>query len=796
MLTELALSQHPMYFLIKEDELCAERTPPWGAPDVAAYIERLRQNFAALRRHPQLKVGFEWSALELEQLAQDAPDVFREMMDLADRGQIAFYNGTYAQPHLQTLSAEANYRQFEFGARVYRRLCRRLVRVYAHQETSFNEQTPQLLQAFGIQFMVLPHFLTTLVLEGVEVMFHPRAGATFVQGSEFARWRGLDGTTINTYLRAPAPHILSDWLEVQRVKGQLGAPPILVDSPDLISIDEHWLAERAQFEFVLLDEALPRRLQQAPARGEARIFANWSYIEGIRAEELARANWLAERAALRAEALSALAFVLVGRQLASTQSVWQTILTAQHHDVYCFCAPDLKRKSIGWLRQAEDQAQRLAQAAVESVLPRISATQAGGEPLVIFNTVPHSVAAPVSIVTHVPHPALRDGAGQPVACDTENTTDGVSRLTFVAQAGGLGYASYVVTTQDAASPEADVDGVLDFENPYYRAVARPDGALASLRAPPAGPELLDTRQMGGGALAGDGLQWRADGPPSLRRSALGLRLCAPGRLAAGAKVCTTLQFYVQLPWIDLTWDFEFEAASLGSFFDDDSKLRVQFPLAFRGHIYHDIAFGVTTSLEDRPFFPAGWVDVSDGARGLAYFHQGTPKHWFAGQVLNNLFAWGEDTDAIGNRLGRGRWPKRFDQRLNGRHRIRAALYPHPGDWRVANTVGQARSFANPPLVYLGRRGSGSLPPAGEVFELVGQDLAATSVFVEDDQMVCRFYSFATQLRPVAARLEGLTPAGLSALDGRALDHINPYQIAHLRLARQPGSISVPTGTGG
>src|SRR5438128_631271 len=117
-----------MYLIIREDDGCAERTPPWGAPDIGSYIERLRQNLVVLRANPQLKVGFEWSGLELELLAEDAPDVLDEMLALAQAGQVAFYNGTYSQPHLQTLSAEANYRQFEFGARVYRELCRHPVR--------------------------------------------------------------------------------------------------------------------------------------------------------------------------------------------------------------------------------------------------------------------------------------------------------------------------------------------------------------------------------------------------------------------------------------------------------------------------------------------------------------------------------------------------------------------------------------------------------------------------------------------------------------------------------------------
>jgi hypothetical protein len=67
--------------------------------------------------------------LELEQLAIDGPDVFQEMCALAQEGRVAFYNGTYAQPHLQTLSAESNIRQFVHGMRAAS--LRASVQVYA-----------------------------------------------------------------------------------------------------------------------------------------------------------------------------------------------------------------------------------------------------------------------------------------------------------------------------------------------------------------------------------------------------------------------------------------------------------------------------------------------------------------------------------------------------------------------------------------------------------------------------------------------------------------------------------------
>jgi len=114
-----------------------------------------------VRAHHDIKIGYEWSALELELLAEDAPEVFSELAQLAREGRVTFYNGTYAQPHLQTLSAEANILQLEYGIDVYRRLTLPSPLTYAHQEASVHDQTPQLLVAFGLRYAALPGFFST-----------------------------------------------------------------------------------------------------------------------------------------------------------------------------------------------------------------------------------------------------------------------------------------------------------------------------------------------------------------------------------------------------------------------------------------------------------------------------------------------------------------------------------------------------------------------------------------------------------------------------------------------------------
>lgn len=109
------------------------------------------------------------------------------MCALAREGHIAFYNGTYAQPHLQICSPEANIRQFEFGMRVYRELCQFPVTVYAHQETSVHDQSPQIMTAFGMKYSALPQFPSVVSwLDGGEIITRMRH-LHFIHEQEFVR---------------------------------------------------------------------------------------------------------------------------------------------------------------------------------------------------------------------------------------------------------------------------------------------------------------------------------------------------------------------------------------------------------------------------------------------------------------------------------------------------------------------------------------------------------------------------------------------------------------------------------
>ena len=810
---KLALAQHPMYLLIKEDTRCAERSPPWGLPSVELYIERVRRNLAELRRFPQLKVGYEWSGVELELLAQDAPDVFQEMCSLAAEGQITFYNGTYSQPHLQTLSSEANYRQFEHGTRVYKELCHHPVVTYAHQESSVHDQVPQLLKAFGIRYGVVPGFSSTLAwLDEGELVMFAWEGPRFVHGHEFVSWCALDGTEIPLYLTIAKPRgdQLEDFIAREIIAGRQRVPPILFNVPDLIELDEDWLAQRREFDMVLFDQALEERLQKAPPRARARLYTNWSYIEGIRAEELSRMNWQAELGALRAEALSALAFTLLGRPAPPTDCVWKTILATQHHDVYCFCGPELKEKSIGWLREAERDARVLGDDAAQAIVDQVDCRKLRGQPLVVFNTTPHAQTGLVSVDVEATDPLVVDEQGAARPAEVVRIGDGgASRVRFLAETQGLGYQTYWIQEGGERAVESVCDGPLTFENNFYRAVIEPDGSFSSLIIKPSGDELLDVAVVRGNQLAatdstglgtecpaqgpaekwlpagpGPELLWKTDGPALARRSMLRTEFEVAGQIGPQTMASLTLSFYHHLPRIDVSWTFTFDTASIGTYYDDDTKLRVQWPLSFSGDIYHDMAFGVIQDRDERPFFPASWVDISDGRRGLAYLHQGTPKHWVTEGMLVNLFAWGEDTAAFNNRMFQVNSSKRHDQRLQGIQAIRCALYPHAGDWRTADVMGVARSYGTPPVAYLAGVHGGELPSSKEILGLAPHVIAATAVRVQGSGVLCRLFSAAEEPVVVDASTCCLRSVGLRSLDGGNLASLRPFQIGELLLERQ------------
>ena len=309
---KMALCQHLMYLLIDEDRgepMLAERKPPWGAPDAATYVQRIERNLSAFEKIDGLKLNYQAAGVDIESIARDFPHITAQMKEWFEKGRLDFVDGSFSQGHLHTVGSESNWRQFEYGLAVFQKLFNKRITLYARQKTSLHQQLPQILSQFGYRMIVMPHFPHSFeVIEGSFQMMSSVVGTGYMQGDEFLDATALDGTSIPVYLtpRAsshfekdeahdfdiPAEHAHNpDNVKWEISRDNFGPPPVWPWFPDMMEMRPEKFEAITRFcDVQFLDEALTDRIREAPPRAKARLMSHWSYIEGVWAEELLRAQ--------------------------------------------------------------------------------------------------------------------------------------------------------------------------------------------------------------------------------------------------------------------------------------------------------------------------------------------------------------------------------------------------------------------------------------------------------------------------------------------------------------------------
>ena len=715
-----ALAQHPMWLLIAEDTVCAERTPPWGCASLEDYAERLGMGLDALDKFPRLHVNFDFSAVELEDMAQRFPDLMRRLKDLTSRGRVSFVNGTYSQPHLQILSVESAIRQLQYGLESIKRLTGYTVTSYAAQEPGFSPQLPQILRALGFVTATTPDFPIGIRLERGRVQ-HWNQRWEWLAGDDLINWRALDGTTIPTWLKTahrPDDRALAD--EAQH--GLLGHSRLRVDMPDMMEVTAEWMEKVEKpaldagqvCEYIQLDQALAELMREYPPEAIGEIDANYAYTEGADAEDLSRANTRAETALLSLEALEG--FLADGGAF-DFDTAWKTILKAQHHDAYWIGGPELRAHSIDWLdgvtKSAGDRISRLA-AAQARRLP-----EAKSPAILTLHPYARSHSAPVTLSLPRADASLADACGAQRPAQIEAKSDGSARITFIAKSQGLGYQTYFLTPgkRQARPTEAALTKPFKFANRFYSATVSPRGVVTSLAC---GEKSL-LKKAG---LSGGNVWMRQETGESVLPEALpGARLLrgpvfdlveAPCRMGA-ARMTTRLSFYHELPWFCVDTDLEFEEPTeLGDYFDDPTKLHYAWPVGAEARIRHAVGGCPTDARRGRSFLVYPWVDVGPAGGGLSFCLFNATKCWLdeAGG-LRFLVAWGHNgarfhnrQGPFGNAVGSLGWFKPMDLRLRGKRTVKYAVRPHAGESGVGEIADWAAALLMPPMAFSVQTGGG------------------------------------------------------------------------------------------
>jgi len=707
----LVIGQHPMYLLIDEDRgepPVGERIPPWGAPNKEGYVARVRRNLKSLDKIPQLRLNYQWSAVELQSMCESFPDVYEQMKKAYQKGSLDFVDGTYSQSHLQILTSESNWRQFEYGSEVYKKLFDKKVDVYARQETGLHMQVPQLLRQFGYKFAAMPAFHAAIQIVGGKFEMVAQEGRLeSVCGDDFVNWVGLDGSTVPFYLNVSLGWgNLREAYELQQ--DMYSAPKLFAIFPDMDEVEQDTFDEYyALFDWVLLRDGLLKRYEAAPPRAKAQVYSYWSYQEGVWAEELWRTMRKTESAALLAEQILSMA-KLAGLGVDKgdeIKEVWKTILKSQHHDISWLEVTDLKRKSINRLQEAKEKCEKTAAEIAEKLVEKAD------DSVAVFNGLARSRQCLVWL------------DGRESLGDEQFQQFGGKSVGFVKVPAG-GYKGFSLSGRAAASKKTEMPDIVTTK--YYSVRLDKDGLMKQITTRPGNQLLRTDEYLGGEIRARINKKWVDNRTAECTYYTGSVCDIVERSTKLGSiPLSERYYFFKNQPYIKVELEFDFDKNEVGYMWFDQTKINVYYPTG-GVNVYQDIPFGYVEARQGRPLFCTNWLYCG----GLVYVNRGTVKHWVRNGVIANVIGWG--SNHFTNRL---HWDwvnsTQYDIRLDRKQKIEYFLIP-AGDFDGNKIVQQVQDITSPVLV---------CPGTGErsYYQVEDKNLSITSIYPKQDQVWVRGY---------------------------------------------------------
>lgn len=805
---QFALIQHPMWLIIKEDHLCAERTPPWGADSLDDYAARIGRNLAIVENDPLLKINYEFSSFELNDLCTRYLALYRRMKKMVAAGRLFFVNGSYSQPHGQALSLEANIRQFQYGLATVRRLFGVQVLTHACQEPDYTNQTPQLLRAFGMKFAWYGAFIHDLV---TPMGCGPEPALLY-------RWLGLDGTEVP---------LVSD-LDGMGINLDRREPATFRDDPDFVFIKAPDMQEfevDPRYTYVALDQALAKQYRRRQPVVPARLQLPWSYVEGTDGETLMREIFSCERALVALETVASLADASF--RASSLDEWWKKWLVAQHHDGLWHGGPELREKQRQWCREVAGFAGRSLRDLLAPPPGGAADGRDSGVCLNLTSTFPlsHSGILRVPLSSRKPPAKMHDRQGNELPVQTDDAGDGARVMLVPFAADGCVNTSFLMSgTGTEPEPEA-VEKTFTYENRFYQARISAYGGLVGVSAP-GGREIIRNTAQNHLDFTIAGLKKQA-AMGYRRHRCLGMGWTEPDRFhylhgmdAAGAltamidgrlhafalggyrsrimrgpvadilvsrgwvgpiAVTRKTFLYHDLPWLEMEITCDFDCVEIDSYADDAHKLCVWWPCWYKHLITAGIPGGSETpSRPEIAFLPIHWLDIGAGGGGLAVAYEETLKHFRREGRVGTVLAWGDRQGHFSNHNMVMKWRAELDLRLRGKRTYRFRLFPHSGDWRDDNVPAWAMAFQRPPVADW-VDGTAATPPIKSL-HLRAPGLVPVLV-TRDERLRIRFYEAHGRRTGIEEVIHGGAPAGfsLTRLDGREMAAVEPFMIGALTL---------------
>lgn len=405
------------------------------------------------------------SAAFYEWIEQNEPDMFQEIVQRVKEGRWILAGGWWVQPDCNAPSGEGFVRQGLYGQRYFASRFGKTARSgYNIDSFGHNGMLPQILKKQGLENYVF---------------MRPGWHEKHIEGETFV-WRAKDGSSVLAY-RVPYEYCTwPDQIEahVERCAGLLKEDDDMLmcfygvgnhgGGPTIRNLESiHEMNGREGFPELILsnpddyfDEVRKRGRSLPAADGELLHHASGCYSAGMK---LKAANRITENRLIAAEKLSAAASVLTGFPYPADEltKAWKAVLFNQFHDTLAGTAvKSAYEDALEDYGYALYIADHCLNAAAQRISWRVQIPKEEGmKPFVVFNTNGYDIRQAVEIEMYTPAgtAVLSDCHGNEIPyqmIQSEASSNGRSRMCFVAELPALGYMTCFLRTKEGEQTAA------------------------------------------------------------------------------------------------------------------------------------------------------------------------------------------------------------------------------------------------------------------------------------------------------------------------------------------------------
>lgn len=697
------------------------------------------------------------SAAYYEWVEENEPAMFEEIRERVKEGRWVIVGGWWIQPDCNAPGGESYVRQGLYGQR------------YFQEKLGVTVQTGYNVDSFGHNGM-LPQILKKSGMDNY-VFMRPGRHEKGLEGETFT-WTSNDGSAVTAF-RIPFeyctwPRELKEHIE--RCAGEIKDPRGSImcfygvgnhgGGPTKQNIESIHELNRA--------EDMPRLILSTPDDYFQAVKQSGRTLPVVSGElfhhssgcysahsEVKRLNRLAENRLIMAEKLSVAGKHWAGGKypLEKYTESWKKVLFNQFHDIMAGTsiepAYEDARESYG---AALDTAARGLNAAVQSISWHIDIPmEEDMKPIVVFN--PNAFSGKFEVEMESPclkeNQVLVDEEGTQIPLQTVQSlasSNGRTRLVFIAELPALGYRTYRLVIREAARtfPDVECSGntaenrwfkiAFDEKTGYISSLYKKNDGTEYFSGPAAVPVVIEDKSdtWSHGVRIFDKVKGRFEGV-SVKRVECGPVKCVirVTSIYGSSRIFQDFSIYRELDYIRVKTTVDWH--------EKMSMLKLRFPMQLNYlRASWEIPYGVAQREPNGEEYPMQNFLDTEGANpgletainGLSFLNDGKSSGSIAGKEVSMT--------VLRSPIYANHEPYQPDENLEyvyvdqGVQTFTYGLYPHDGSWEDACTVQRSRELNEKPIALFETYHKGELPQSASFLSVSANNVLVTVMKEAED----------------------------------------------------------------